>query len=310
VQAIPESAFRGRPGTLLAAEVDVEVLGERFLPAYTEGDNSMVVATDSIKNFVLRESLSWRGATLEGLLHHLGSGLLTRYEQMEGLRVRGRELRFDAAHLGSGLLTRYEQMEGLRVRGRELRFDAATVPGLDGPRPSDVLLERVHGDHAAAWLELAPVADGATVAAHGCARRGLELLKVRGSAFTRFVRDGYTTLPERADRPLYITVEVSWRYHDPADAIEHARGRYVASEQVRDLVCAVFDGFVSESIQHLVHEMGVRLLARFPQLAEVSFEAANLTRDPVATDPDDEARQVWSDPFPAHGTIELTLARA
>ena len=57
---------------VLACEVSVEVLGENFLPAYTEGDNSEVVATDTMKNFILRESLHYDGTDLEGLLVHLG----------------------------------------------------------------------------------------------------------------------------------------------------------------------------------------------------------------------------------------------
>ena len=46
VSPIPESAFIGRGNVLFAMEVDVEVFGENFLPAYTHGDNTMVVATD------------------------------------------------------------------------------------------------------------------------------------------------------------------------------------------------------------------------------------------------------------------------
>ena len=38
---------------------------------------------------------------------------------------------------------------------------------------------------------------------------------------------------------------------------------------------AVFHQFVSLSIQHLVHEIGLRMLERWPQLDEVSFEATN-----------------------------------
>ena len=45
---------------VFACEVSVEVLGDNFLPAYTEGDNSDVVATDTMKNFILRESLQLR----------------------------------------------------------------------------------------------------------------------------------------------------------------------------------------------------------------------------------------------------------
>ncbi len=50
---------------------------------------------------------------------------------------------------------------------------------------------------------------------------------------------------------------------------------------MRDVCAAVFEDLVSESIQHLVHAMGARLLELLPGLAEVSFEARNLTRDPV-----------------------------
>ena len=84
---------------------------------------------------------------------------------------------------------------------------------------------------------------------------------------------------------------------------------YIPGEQVRDLIQTVFHQFVSESIQHLVHEMGQRLLARFSQLAEVTFEAQNRTRDLVAASPYDEQRKVYSDPFPAYGSIKLTIRR-
>ena len=62
---IPESAFDGRPNTLLAATIEVQVLGTAFMAAYTEGDNRLVVATDTMKNFIQRESLAFSGATLE-----------------------------------------------------------------------------------------------------------------------------------------------------------------------------------------------------------------------------------------------------
>lgn len=251
---------------LMAAEVDVEVFGGNFLPAYTEGDNSAVVATDSIKNFVLRETGTWSGTTLEGLLDHLGRRLLSTYEQMEGLRVTGRELRFDRVGTSEVLFSRSRDDRGVAV----LDFErAGGAPRLSGLR---------------------------------AAREGIELLKLTGSAFTHFVRDGYTTLPERGDRPLWIGLDVGWRYLDAADGVEEERGRHVAPAAVRDACAEVFDRFVSESIQHLVNEMGVALLERFPPLAEVSFAARNLTRDPAG-------EGVYTDPFPAHGTITLTLTR-
>ncbi|HET7094937.1 MAG TPA: 2-oxo-4-hydroxy-4-carboxy-5-ureidoimidazoline decarboxylase, partial [Thermomicrobiales bacterium] len=94
IAAVPESTFRGRSNTLLACDVDVEVFGDDFLPAYTVGDNSMVVATDSMKNFILRESATYDGATMEGLLHHLASGFTSTYEQLRSIRLSARELPF------------------------------------------------------------------------------------------------------------------------------------------------------------------------------------------------------------------------
>jgi urate oxidase len=69
---------------------------------------------------------------------------------------------------------------------------------------------------------------------------------------------------------------------------------------VRDTAQTVFQEFVSESIQHLMHEMGLRLLNCFPQLAEVSLAGQNLTRDPMATSETDPKQKVYSDPFPAY----------
>ena len=67
---------------------------------------------------------------------------------------------------------------------------------------------------------------------------------------------------------------------------------------------------MSESIQHLVHEFGLRLFARFPQLAEVGFRAENRTRDPYGESTTDSRVRVYSDPFPAYGEITLTMRRA
>ena len=126
-------------------------------------------------------------------------------------------------------------------------------------------------------------------------------MKLRGSAFTHFARDENTTLPERADRPLFIHLDAYWRTGHPDD--------YIPSVDVAGHLRGVFHAFVSESIQHLVHEMGARLLEAHPEIAEVTFEARNLTRDPYAVSDSDATQVVYSDPFPAFGTIALTLRR-
>jgi urate oxidase len=114
-------------------------------------------------------------------------------------------------------------------------------------------------------------------------------------------------LPDRGDRPLFVHMDLHWRYADPADLLDESHARYVPPEQMRDLTQVVFHEFVSESIQHLVHEMGTRILTRYPQLAEVAFEAQNRTPDPAATSDADPKVKVYTAPFPAFGLIRLTM---
>ncbi len=276
---IPESTFVGRDNILFAAEIDVEVFGDNFLSAYTKGDNSNVVATDSMKNFILRHALQFEGATLESFLD-----LLARQ-----------------------FLTTYPQMERLRLSGRELAFTPALVPQQDASHfaNSDVLFTRSHNDYTLASMDFSYEDGSAKMTAHQSGRVEMQLLKVTGSAFTHFVRDDYTTLPERGDRPLYIFLDAHWKYGSETDI----QARYIPSEQVRDVIQVVFHQFVSESIQHLVHEMGTRLFERFPQMAEISFSGQNRTRDPISVSEQDPKRKVYSDPFPAYGSIRLTMTR-
>ena len=282
VPPIPESSFTGRENNLLACEVDVEVFGDEFLPAYTHGDNTMLVATDSMKNFIIRESLAYTGATMEGLLHFLGVGFASTYPQMHTLTVTG----------------------------REIPFAAVVVPGADGQhRPGGNLFSHRPGERAFASVSVDKRGDAVAVTGHGCGIAGIELMKLTGSAFTSFVRDDYTTLPERGDRPLYISMDVGWRYTNHQDFLDPNKRRYVPAEQMRDLIAATFDNFVSESIQHLLHEMGRRALKRFPQLAEMRFDALNRTRDPYGQREGDPRVKVYSDPFNAYGRLTLVMRR-
>ena len=287
VALVPESSFTGRQNILFAAEVDVEVFGKNFLPAYTQGNNSMIVATDTMKNFILQQALAFSGSTLEEFLALLGHQFLTTYPIMEQLRLSGREIAFMPAQV--------------RVQSIAPLQQNPTSFG-----DSEVLFTRANNDFSTASMDFVADTGNPTMTNHRCGRVGLQLFKVRGSAFTNFARDNYTTLPERVDRPLFVYLDVYWRYSDSATMRKH----YIPGEQVRDIVQSVFHEFVSESIQHLVHEMGLRLLARFPQMIEVSFEGQNRTRDPIAVSETDPKQKVYSDPFPAYGMIKLTMTRS
>jgi len=284
VTAIPESPFTGRENILVGAELEVAVRGTAFLDAYTRGDNRRVVATDTMKNFMHTASLASNAPTLEGWLRDVGAAFLSTYPDMERLTMHG----------------------------RELAFPAALVPadGGDGFTASEVLFGRDRNDRSTALLELEREdGGGVRIADHACGRTDLQLIKITGSAFADFARDEHTTLPERPDRPLYIWCDIGWRYADPADALGTNPSRYVAGEQVADLAASVFHQFVSLSIQHLVNEIGHRMLERWPQLSEVSFEATNRLWDPGLQSEADPRLRTYADPRPPYGRIGLVLRR-
>jgi urate oxidase len=283
IEPIPESVFTGRNNTIFAAEIDVEVFGDNFLPAYTVGDNSNVVATDTMKNFVLRQALDFDGSTLEGFLSFLGGQFLSTYPQMQSLRITGKEPGFDAA-----------------VVPNEERHAFAG---------SEVLFGRSLNDYGFASLDMERDQTRTVTTDHKCGRLGLKLIKVTGSSFASFVRDEHTTLPERKDRPLFIHLDVYWKYANPAHATGRDLSNYIPSEQVRDFVQVTFHRFVSMSIQHLLYEIGTRMLERFPHMAEVSFEAQNRLWDTAFVSEDDERIKVYTDPRPPYGLIRLKLIR-
>ncbi len=283
VRSIPESPFTGRDNILMGAELEVTVHGTAFLDAYTRGDNRRVVATDTMKNFMHAASLGSTAPTLEGWLHDVGSAFLATYPDMERLTMHG----------------------------RELPFPATLVPADDGDgfSASEVLFARDRNDRSTAALELDRDEDRVRITGHSCGRIDLQLIKITGSAFADFARDEHTTLPERPDRPLYVWCDIGWRYGDPRDAVGGDAAVYVAGEQVADLAASVFHQFVSLSIQHLVNEIGSRMLERWPQLAEVSFEATNRLWDQGVQGESDARVKTYADPRPPFGKIGLVLRR-
>lgn len=109
------SVYRIDGDRLFACEVDVLLRGDAFEVSYTEGDNTLVVATDSMKNFVHRMGLDYTGDTLEDFVALVGERLLERYDHIEGVEVHAREVPFE------------------HVRGRVLRrrYDHFAVAELD-----------------------------------------------------------------------------------------------------------------------------------------------------------------------------------
>ncbi len=244
---------------LFAAEVRLDVLDEGLLPAYTQGDNSLVVPTDTMKNFIHAVALEFGGTSLEEFLDLVGRKFLATYGHFHRIHLHARELPFG--------------------------------------RHSRVLFRRLYDDYGTAELTM----DRTGILEHRSGREGLHLIKLTGSSFTQFFQDEYTTLPEMADRPLLVYLNAYWRH-----ALYQQR---VPSDAVREALCETFDTFVSKSIQQLVYEMGRRLLARFPPIIEVAFEAENHLWDTARVSELDPRIKVYSDPRPPYGVIGLTMTR-
>lgn len=278
---IPESGFAGHDNVIFAFNVKIAVRGEAFLPSFTEGDNAMVVATDSMKNFILRHTSEYDGSTMEGYLHFIACKFLDTY-----------------AHMTS-----------IELSADRLPFDMLKVPGDDGLTDSGLVYRRSLNDHASAALEVKRGDSGYEVVRHECLVSDLQLIKVKGSAFAGFIRDEYTTLPETWDRPLFIWLNIGWTYEDAGDAINPSNGAYVASEQIRDIAHCLFHERNSPSIQHLIYHIGLRILERFPQLAEVRFESNNRTWETVVEHVPGSEGRVYTEPRPPYGFQGFSMTK-
>lgn len=285
VEPIPESAYAGDRNVIFAHNVTLSVSGESLLPTFAEGDNGAVVATDSMKNFILRETAGYEGSTTEGLLAYLGEKLLSRYSHLTGAVIEAVRLPFDPLPVSAGN---------------------------GGFRPSELVYRKSRNERASSRLEFArdPETKRAIIVSQRSGVSDLQLIKVSGSSFYGFIRDEYTTLPESFDRPLFIYLDIHWRYRDPLDACDVSRGNYVAAEQAGDIAHHVFHERESPSIQSLIYQIGLRLLKRFPQLEEVSFESNNRTWETVVEPAEAGSSGVYTEPRPPYGFQGFSMTRA
>ena len=226
---------------ILCAKVTVVIWGDAFWPTYTTGDNSNLVATDSMKNFVQRETLNYPGDGYEGLAHFLGAKFLETYLQAEGIELIVEEVPFEPLPGGVG----FQPSGGARCTAQ-------------------VWLEREGGRVVVRDLVSGLV--------------GYQLFRITGSAFFGFVRDEYTTLPDMKDRPLRMFLEARWRYTNPDDGV-HQDQAFAA--QVNGIVRDTFQRFESGSIQQVIYQIGQNVLRAAPQVSVIELEGQNHTWDMV-----------------------------
>ena len=172
----------GPTHTIKELDVSVALSGD-FDSSYTapEGDNSKVVATDTMKN------------TVNVLAHeHLG-----------------RENERFAFVLGEHFLKRYSQVERVRIKLAERVWGRLRIDGQGHPHSF------VQAENAQPFVRLDLVSGGQQIVS---GVRDLLILKSTGSGFEGFPRCEFTTLPETKDRIFATSLEATWRWAgEPAD---------------------------------------------------------------------------------------------
>ncbi len=78
------------------ARVKMLLYGEAFWPTYTVGDNTSLIATDSMKNFIQRETTNYAGPDLETYCRFLAEKFIGLYPQVEGMQVSATEIPYAA----------------------------------------------------------------------------------------------------------------------------------------------------------------------------------------------------------------------
>ena len=110
--------------------VKVAVEGDAFISSFKEGDNTLVVATDSMKNFILKHAGDYDGPTQEGFLEFVGRRFLETYSHMTGIKISGELIPFDELPVPtngtfqpSPLVFRYSLNEQAKVKVDVKRSD-------------------------------------------------------------------------------------------------------------------------------------------------------------------------------------------
>jgi urate oxidase len=254
---------------ILELTVDVACSGE-LGAAYTEGDNSLVLPTDTMKNTVHAFAWEHPRAEMEELGLLLGRHFIAGNPQFDEVEI--------------GLAAR--PWSRLEVAGQ--------------PHPHAFV-------EAGGERRTAAIAVSRQASTVGAGLDGVLVLKTTGSAFEGFPRDRFTTLPETRDRILATRLRAEWRYRaagagvDFGAAFAGVRGRLLEtfaghdSRSLQHTLYAMGEAVLERFPE--VEEIGLRLPNRHYLLADLSrFGIANENQVFVATDE-------------PHGLIEATLRR-
>lgn len=210
--------------------------------SYTKADNSVVVATDSIKNttFILAKQ---NPVTTPELF---------------------------AAILGSHFIEKYSHIHVANVQITTHRWTRLDIDGK--PHPHSFIKDSEEKRNVEARVSRK---DGISLTS---SIAGLTVLKSTGSAFHGFVRDEYTTLPETWDRILSTDVDASWKWKTFASvqAVRDILPKFNrAWEVARKITLKLFAEDESASVQNTMYKMADQILAAVPETETIIYSLPN-----------------------------------
>jgi len=223
---------------------------------YTRADNSVVVATDSMKNTV--------------------------YIKAKEHPVTPPEL--FASILGTHFVETYPHITTANVKIVTHRWTRMTIDGK--PHPHSFYRDGAETRNVEAVVRK----DGIDISS-GIA--GLLVLKSTGSQFHGFVRDEYTTLPEVRDRILSTDVDSSWNWKTFAglSAVKAAIPKFdKAWDDARAITMKTFAEENSPSVQNTMYKMCTQILAAVPEVETVDYALPNKHYFEIGTFPASASR--------------------
>jgi len=240
-----------------------------FESCFTAGDNSKILPTDTMKNTVYYLARESQAATLEEFAIELVEYLLANNLQVIKASAEVEEKSWEPVIIdGMPHPTTY------KLGGSELQTTAAV---------------RERGDA----LKITSGIDG------------LVILKTTKSAFTGYIKDKLTTLPESTDRIFGTRATVTWDYIDAPQNYAATRATALAT------LLKVFADHDSPSVQHTLYDVGEAMLAAVPEMARVKLTMPNLHCNLVDLSRfgQDNPNQIFVPIDEPHGYIEAVIER-
>ena len=218
--------------TLREWTVQVLLTGD-FDAAHYKGDNANILPTDTMKNTVYYVARKSSAIAMEDYARELIDFLLSRNPQVAKVEVA---------------------IEG--VMWKRLTIDGKPHPtsfmrGSNEVQTTTVSRERNGPLHVTSGL------------------RNLILMKTSDSAFTGYIKDELTTLPETEDRLFCTAVTAEWAYTDTAGDFDATR------HDLREAMLKMFADHKSKSVQETLWEMGRVALEATPAAGSIELTMPN-----------------------------------